>query len=167
MGCFPTGESGSRQAHTGKYRAARVRAALRLKRLGRVMSLTDSAPAIRRGIVRLARCRESFKAAASCWPLPVVLRVHWQDLSPVRVQRNLLLQAGSNSVALLLSCEVKVTKTLFRLKWNPTYVIKIHALSALPIPPETEFDSLQAAEQELQSCDTEAFLIEQFEKDVA
>lgn len=60
-----------------------------------------------------------------------------------------------------------MTKTLFRLKWNPTYVIKIHALSALPIPPETEFDSLQAAEQELQSRDTEAFLIEQFEKDVA
>ena len=60
-----------------------------------------------------------------------------------------------------------MTKTLFRLMWNPTYVVKIHALSALPIPPETEFDSLQEAEEERCSRHPEAFLIEQFEKDVA
>jgi hypothetical protein len=60
-----------------------------------------------------------------------------------------------------------VTKTLFRLKWNPSYVVRIHALSALPIPPETEFDSLQAAEEERCSRDPDAFLIEQFEKEVA
>lgn len=58
-------------------------------------------------------------------------------------------------------------RTFFRLKWDPRFVMRIHALSALPIPPETEFESLEQAERERIERSPEAFLIEQFEREVA
>lgn len=58
-------------------------------------------------------------------------------------------------------------KTFFRLRWNPKFVTEIEALSALPIPPEKDFDSREAAEDERQARSPEAFLIEPFEKEVA